>query len=306
MNTESLLTETEIAQELADSMEARDLPEKFFYWHPLSVRAWLALARDASFDGLRRLWATAAVKSPSLTEHFGANTSIVSFGAGDGSKDRLVLEALRVAGREIKYFPVDASQALLEVACAAAEDADLEVLGIKADISSPVHLVLASDAAESPKLFLMSGNTLAGFDPLDEARHLAECLHPGDRLILDAELFVEGARADSPALLDFALAPLAGLGVTADDGEVRMEWKHDERHGGLHVLARHFRAARDLRITALPEELALQRGERISLNFQYFFSAEAFRWLLGQHAGLKILDESLSDDRRFMALVCSR
>ncbi len=92
-----------------------------------------------------------------------------------------MLKALRAAGREVKYYPVDASQTMLEIACAGAEDDDCEALGIKADISSPVHLLLAADVSEAPRLFLMCGNTLAGFDPIDQLRHAAECMHKGDR-----------------------------------------------------------------------------------------------------------------------------
>ena len=56
MKIEILLTETEIAQEFSESMEARDLPEKFFYWLPLSAQMWLALARDPANDSLRQCW----------------------------------------------------------------------------------------------------------------------------------------------------------------------------------------------------------------------------------------------------------
>ena len=44
---------------------------------------------------------------------------MVSFGAGDGSKDIALLKGLLRAGLQLKYFPVDASQPLLELACAA-------------------------------------------------------------------------------------------------------------------------------------------------------------------------------------------
>ena len=88
----------------------------------------------------------------------------------------------------MKYYPVDASQTLLEIACAGAEDDDCEALGLKADISSPVHLLLAADVSEAPRLFLMVGNTLGGFDPLDQIKHVAACLHEGDILILDAQI----------------------------------------------------------------------------------------------------------------------
>ncbi len=50
MKIEALLTETEISDEFAEAIEARDIPEKFFYWHPLSVRAWQALSRDVAFE----------------------------------------------------------------------------------------------------------------------------------------------------------------------------------------------------------------------------------------------------------------
>ncbi len=46
MNIEVLLTEAEIAASSPRSMEARDLPEKFFYWTPFSVHAWKELSAD--------------------------------------------------------------------------------------------------------------------------------------------------------------------------------------------------------------------------------------------------------------------
>src|SRR5665213_1691744 len=196
MNIEVLLTEAEIADEFAESMEARDLPEKFFYWTAPSVKAWQALA----------------AKLPDLTKFFGNRVPVISFGAGDGSKDRLLLKSLVAAGREVKYYPVDASQTLLETACAGAEEDDVDTMGIKADISSPMHLLLAADVSEAPRLFLMVGNTLGGFDPLDEVRHLASCLHKGDILILDARICDETVIEPTPAQMQFIFAPLVSAG----------------------------------------------------------------------------------------------
>jgi uncharacterized SAM-dependent methyltransferase len=232
---------------------------------------------------------------------------VISFGSGDGVKDRMLIKALERADRVVKYFPVDASQTLLELACSAAEDAEIETMGIKADISSPMHLVLASDAAESPKTFLMAGNTLGGFDPLDQVRHLAECMHTGDRLIIDGEIFHDAvlARGEEPAIRRFALAPLATVGVAEDDGELRFEHKRDDRHSGLHLVTRFFRAERDLTL-GLPGEPTLPRGERVFLNFRYAYTPEAFRWLLAKHAGLKILEEIVSADGHSILAVCSR
>jgi uncharacterized SAM-dependent methyltransferase len=308
MKIEVVLTEAEIVQELCEAVEARDLPEKFFYWSPLSVRTWLALAADPAFDGLRCCWKALAAKAKWLLEPFPEPVPVISFGAGDGATDRLLLDPARQLGRELKYYPVDASQALLEMACAGAEDLDIETAGIKADISSPMHLVFASDAAESPKLLLLSGNTLGGFDPLDHIRQLAQCVHPGDRLVLDGEIHLgnETALYDEDAMRQFAFAPLAGLGVSGEEGEVRFEHKRDERLAGLYVTRAHYRPDRDLRISISGHEVLVERGEHITMNFRYTFTPEAFRSLLQQRGGLRILEEIPSPDGRYLLAVCAR
>jgi len=307
MKIEVVLTESEIIQELTEAVEARDLPEKFFYWSPLAIRAWLARAADPAFGGLRRAWQQLAAKAAWLLEPFGPPIQTISFGAGDGATDRLLLEAIRQSGREQKYFPVDASQALLEMACAGAEDMDIDTAGIKADISSPMHLVFASDAAESPKLLLMSGNTLGGFDPLDQIKHMAQCLHGDDRLILDAQIDqVDGSSPHGELQRQFLFAPLAALGVSTDDGEVHFDDKSDSRIAGLHMTTAYFRPDRDLRVAAPGRDVLIERGERIHLNFSYRFTSTALRDLLVERAGLRILDEIPSPDGRYLVVVCSR
>ncbi len=308
MNIEVLLTETEIAHEFTESMEARDLPEKFFYWFPLSVRAWQELASDPAYDNLRPLWTMAGEKAREITSHFGNAVPVVSFGAGDGSKDRILIQAIRAAGHEVQYFPVDSSQTLLEIACSGSEDDDVETLGIKADISSPMHMVLASDACESPKLFLMAGNSLGGFDPLDMAKHLADCMHEKDRLIIDGELYDDTALAawEQPRLRRFAFAPLASIGITEEDGQLRFDQKRDERHAGLYMITKRFHAHRDLRVTVSGSEFVVARGERIFMNFRYLYTKEAFRWLLTEHAGMRMLDQNVSADGKFVTAVCAK
>ncbi len=302
MNIEVLLTETEIADEFAESVEARDLPEKFFYWTPLSIQSWKALS-TRSEEALRETWEKLAAKAPDLTRGFTGIIPVISFGAGEGLRDREVLKALKVAGREAKYFPVDSSQALLEMACAGAEDDDCEALGIKADISSPMHLLLAADVSEAPRLYLMVGNTLGGFDPLDQIKHIAACVHKGDILIIDANIHA-GTVEPSEEQKRFVFAPLAAAGVAPDDGELQFTARPDERLDGLHIITRRFQALRDLTIRAAAREIPLARGERILLNFRYLFTAESFRWLLTEHAGLRVVAEIPSADGRFVTAVC--
>jgi len=310
MKVEVVLTEADIEQEFAEAIEARDLPEKFFFWFPRSVKEWTSLAANAElYGGLWEAWKALAADAGSLVEHFPQRVPVISFGAGEGGRDRLLMGALKQLGRECAYFPVDASQPMLEAACAGADDEDFETVGIKADISSPVHLVYAADAAEPPRLFIMSGNTMASFDPLAEVRYLAQSLKPEDRLIVDGELFDENrsmARRDNPPTRRFLEALLASVGIRGDDGGIRINLKRDDRHHGLHLTTRYFRAERDLSATVAGQEIGLQRGERIGLNFQYMYTPAAFRWLLCEHGGLEILKEYPCPDGRFLTAICKR
>ncbi|MDE3195429.1 MAG: L-histidine N(alpha)-methyltransferase [Acidobacteriota bacterium] len=303
MTIEVLLTEAEIAEEFAESIEARDLPEKFFYWSAPSVKAWRALAARSE-EQLKPTWDVLSAKAPDLTKGFGKRVPIISFGAGDGIWDRMLAKALTDAGREVKYYPVDASQILLETACAGAEDDDVECMGIKADISSPMHVVLAADVSEAPRLFLAVGNTVGGFDPLDQIRHFASALHKGDILILDVNLRGGNALQPSEEQRRFAFAPLASIGLTSEDGELEYTEKPDDRLEGLFMVARRFHAGRDMRVFAAGRDIAIARGERIMLNFRYLFTREAIRWILTEHAGLRIVTEMPSHEGGFLTLVC--
>jgi uncharacterized SAM-dependent methyltransferase len=309
MKIETLLTEAEISEEFSEALEARDVPEKFFYWHPLSVRAWLALSHDIAYESRLHSWGLLVEDVEKISGRFDSIVAVISLGAGDGAQDVQLLKALQSVKLDVDYFPVDASQALLEIACGAAEDEEVDTLGLKADISSPMHLVLVADASEHPKLFVLCGNTLGGFDPLDLVQHLSQCMREDDRLIVDAEIY-ESATAissrDTPVGQRFAFAPLASLGLTKDDGEIRYGKRYDERHDGLYVITRQFQTARDLRLTVVDREITLQRGERVGLSFNYTYSIEAFRWVLTEHGGLKILHEFPSPDGRYLTVVCSR
>jgi uncharacterized SAM-dependent methyltransferase len=310
MKVEVVLTEADLTEEFAEAIEARDLPEKFFFWFPRSAAEWSRLAADAElYGGLQTSWREICDAAPEIARRFDGKVPLISFGAGDGARDRMLAQSLGDAGCQVSYFPVDASQTMLELACGGAEDADIETVGIKADISSPVHLVYAADAADPPRLFLFCGNTLGAFDPLAEIRYLTQSIKPEDRLIVDGELWDEKAtmgRRDNPKARRFLSAMLSSLGIAATDGEIRFDRKADSRRDGLHLVTRYFHAARDLSATVAGEVTALERGERIGMNFQYVYTADAFRWLLREHGGLVIEREYFSPDGRFLTAICRK
>ena len=54
ISIQALLTENDLADEFVRAFGERRLPEKFFYWFPLSVRAWLALCSDGAYRNFVR------------------------------------------------------------------------------------------------------------------------------------------------------------------------------------------------------------------------------------------------------------
>ena len=145
-------------------------------------------------------------------------------------------------------------------------------------------VLLAADVSEAPRLYLMIGNTLGGFDPLDQIKHVAACVHKGDILILDANIHA-GEIEPSEEQKRFVFAPLAAAGVLPDDGELQFTARPDERLDGLHIITRRFQAARDLTLRVAAREIPLARGERILLNFRYLFSSCTWCLPLSTKAG---------------------
>src|SRR5213596_607888 len=303
----ALVTENDLADEFVASFRARRLAEKFFYWFPLSVRAWLALCSDGAYRNYVRSRSLIARSAGDLAGHFVPGpVEVLSLGAGQGDKDLLLLEALRAHGMRVAYLPVDTSQALLELACGGALAARFAAHGIKADFARPDHLAALAPDPETPaRLVLLLGNTLGAFDPLAAARQLRALLRPHDSLIVDGELYAAQhtvAGYDNPLNRRFAWAPLVAVGITEQDGELVFEDGVDARLPGLHPLAKHFRATRDVVAQVGGESLMLSAGERLEMNHSYKYDADTFQRILAG-AGLDARWRGLSDDARFLMVL---
>jgi uncharacterized SAM-dependent methyltransferase len=306
----TLITENDLADEFVRAFHDRRLPEKFFYWFPLSVRAWLALCSDGAYRNFVRSRSLIARSRAQLARLLPpAPLEVVSLGSGQGDKDLLLLEALRDRGARVSYVPVDTSQALLEMACAGALQADFPAHGIKADFTVPAQLAaLAADPDPPRRLVLLLGNTLGAFDPIAEAHQVARLLRPGDVLLVDGEIFAGEATVagyDNPLNRRFAWAPLNAVGIREADGELVFEAAADTRLPGLHLIAKHFRASRDVEPLLGGEVLRLARGERLAMNHSYKYAADTFLRILSD-AGLAVRWEGRSEDERFLMVLAAR
>lgn len=308
LHIDVLLTENELAEELAAALEQRFIPEKFFYWFPLSVRAWLDLCREAqpykNFSRSYRLVERHAKEIADSCRNSGIE--VVGLGAGQGDKDLLVLQAL---GAGARYRPVDSSQALLEIAARRAADAGFETRGLKADLDKERTTHALLDSAGAPRLFLLLGNTLGGFHPPDLLRSLRVMVRPSDRLLLDGEIFSGAdtmAGYDNPVNRRFAFAPLASLGLEEPrDGALIFESGEDAGFPGLHFVSKHFRAARRLEIPVGGQPVTIQANEALPMSRSYKYSRDAFSRLLRDN-GFSLAAEYPSDDQRFLLALTGR
>jgi uncharacterized SAM-dependent methyltransferase len=306
----ALVTENDLADEFVSAFRARRLPEKFFYWFPLSVRAWLALCSDGAYRNFVRSRSLIARSGVELARLFPpAPLEVLSLGSGQGDKDLLLLVALRERGVRASYVPVDTSQALLEMACGGALAAGFPAHGIKADFTAPAQLVaLAAEPETPPRLVLLLGNTLGAFDPIAEAHELARLLRPGDVLLVDGEIYAGEttvAGYDNALNRRFAWAPLHAVGIRDSDGELVFETAADARLPGLHLIPKHFRASRDVEPFMGGEVLRLARGERLAMNHSYKYAADTFLRILSG-AGLATRWQGRSDDERFLMVLAAR
>ncbi|MBI3185330.1 MAG: L-histidine N(alpha)-methyltransferase [Myxococcales bacterium] len=303
------LTEDRIAAELLQALERRALPEKFFYWSPLSVRAWLDLCAEGAYRNFSRsclLVERHAEELASLSPP--GRLEVVSLGAGQGTKDARLLDALRSQGRRPLYRPVDASIALLEMAMGEAARAGVSALGLKADFTDPEQLRGLSRRGAPPRIFLMLGGTLGAFEPISLACQLSRLMREQDLAVVDGELFA-GAETLSgyanPVNARFAFAPLAALGLSEREGTLDFCLEKDSRRDGLHRVVKRFTPQRDLELAVAGRAVSFRAGERLEMSPSHKFEPGRLNELLAE-AGLSRVAEFESPDRRFLMAVARR
>jgi uncharacterized SAM-dependent methyltransferase len=294
-----LLSEHDIAAQFADALARGYLAEQFFYWLPLSVEAWVALCRSPEYRNADRALKLLARAAPRLRELWPAADTLCGLGCGEGSKDRVLLEALH----HPLYLGADFSQGLLELALACASSTARKVHGFKLDISSDQHLealVAAVRESGSSAVYAVLGNTLGAFDSDCFPMRLRRLMRREDRAVFDGEIFAgqETLRGyDHPSNRRFAFAPLASLGLTESDGELRFELRPGSE--GVHEVVKYFVPARDLDLKIAGRQVRLRRGEPLRMSSSLKYDKSAFLERI-ERGGFRIELSATADDDRFL------
>ncbi len=277
-----LLREDEIAAGFAAAFSRRFLDEKFFYWLPPSVSAWVDLIRSPEYRNADRVLRLLEATGPELTRIWPEADVLCGVGCGEGSKDKILLQAFARAGIPLVYIAVDFSQALLELALAAADSIAFERRGIKLDVMSDDHL-RALAAQGKACIFATLGNTLGAFNPQRFPARLRQIMRPTDRALFDGEIFAgESTLAgyDHPTNRRFAFGPLSGLGLTEQDGELKFELRQGRE--GIHEVAKYFSAGRDLDLRIGASNMCLAKGEKVLMSSSIKYDEAVFFELIEQ------------------------
>ncbi len=306
LEVDVLLTEEKLTEEFLSALEQRYLPEKFFYWFPLSVRAWLDLCRNTGpYRNYSRSYGLISKNAAEIAARWsGDRLTLVSLGAGQGDKDLLLLKELRAAGKTVRYKPVDASQALLEMALNCAVEAGFPSRGLKADLASLDTAEALAAQTDEPRLYLVLGNTLGVTGPIQFLQVLRRLLRPEDHILLDGEIFSSRetlAGYENPVNRRFAFAPLASVGFEEGrDGALVFESETDGHNRGLMRVNKYFRVARRMKVHVAGHWAEFEAGEKIPMSPSWKYSPQVFFDALRETGGLKVLREYLSGDGLFL------
>lgn len=296
---EILLREEEIARQFAAALEQRHLDEQFFYWLPLSVQAWVNLCSGSEYRNANRALMLMEKTAGGLAELWPHCDTLVSIGCGEGSKDAPLLAAFAAHNRKLDYVAADFSQGLLELALASNRGVAGRVRGVKLDVFRDDHLrALAPRGGGS--IYAVLGNTLGAFGATRFPARLRRLLRTQDRVLFDGEVFAgkETLRGyDNPVNRRFAFAPLAGIGLSESDGELRFELQPGTN--GVHEVTKYFVAARDLQVLAGGRSILIPAGERLRMSSSIKYDRQTFEELI-RRGGFRVERLKTSDDGHFL------
>jgi L-histidine Nalpha-methyltransferase len=207
------LTDHDLAENLARDVRQglrsrpKTLPPKYFY-DARGSALFEEITRLAEYYPTRAEEAILTNWATEIAELAGGET-LIELGSGSSTKTRLLLDAMRAAGRLQRYVPVDVSDTALQGAmeALAADYPDLAMHGIVADFDR--HLEHLPQGEHRVVAFL--GGTIGNFEPPQRAAFFAAVragFGDSDRLLLGTDLVKEPERL--VAAYDDA------AGVTAD------------------------------------------------------------------------------------------
>ncbi len=232
-----------------------------------------------------------------ICDRLGKNVSVGELGAGTATKTRILLRSLLRRQFSVNYFPLDVSDAALQLAKDEVEK-ELQAVNVHPQIGDFEDLTFLELQAR-PRLVLYIGSSIGNLehdDAITLLQNVAQHLSSGDQLLLGADL-VKDSDVMQAAYNDSA-------GITASFNKnllVRINRElggHFEPDAFHHVsfwneaasrIELHLESARSqsIRVDALDMTIQFGQGERIHTENSYKYTLERLGDLL-QHGGFQL------------------
>jgi len=170
------------------SAPQKELPPKYFYDHRGS-EIFEEITRLPEYYQTRTERAILEAWMPELIAELGTR-SLVELGAGSAEKSRIILSAMRTAGKADLYVPIDVSGSFLNQTAAhlRRDYPGLAVEPLVADIAEELD---RPPGLPHPTMYAFLGGTIGNFYPPAAIRLLARvraAMNPEDRLLLGVDL----------------------------------------------------------------------------------------------------------------------
>jgi L-histidine N-alpha-methyltransferase len=236
-------------------------------------------------------------------------------GAGSGEKTRIILEAMRAAGRGGTYVPIDVSADFLDQSARRlrSELTWLEVRPIVADFSAGFDL---RAEYRHPALFAFLGSTIGNLEvpnAVELLRNVRRAMGTSDRFLLGADLRtkpiekIERAYNDSAGItaefnrnMLHVLNQELGANFAPEEFEHRAKWSWAHDRIEMHLVAR-----RDMRVTVPGLGLVgIRCGESIRTEICCKYDREQLVFMLHE-AGLMIESWKVDEEDQYAILIAA-
>lgn len=232
-----------------------------------------------------------------ICSRLGRNVSVGELGAGTATKTRILLRSLLRRQARVNYFPLDVSDAALQLAKDEVEK-ELEAVDVHPHVGDFEDLTFLGRQAP-PRLVLYIGSSIGNLErgeAISLLQNIARHLSNGDQLLLGVDL-VKNSDVMHAAYNDSA-------GITASFNKnllVRINRElggHFEPDAFCHIsfwneaasrIELHLESIRpqSVRVDALDTTLRFYQGERIHTENSYKYTVECLEELL-HHGGFKV------------------
>lgn len=232
-----------------------------------------------------------------ICSRLGRNVSVGELGAGTATKTRILLRSLLRRQARVNYFPLDVSDAALQLAKDEVEK-ELEAVNVHPHVGDFEDLTFLGRQAP-PRLVLYIGSSIGNLErgeAISLLQNIARHLSSGDQLLLGVDL-VKNSNVMHAAYNDSA-------GITASFNKnllLRINRElggHFEPDAFCHVsfwneaasrIELHLESIRpqSVRVDALDTTLRFYQGERIHTENSYKYTVECLEELL-HHGGFKV------------------